>query len=177
MSVTATHEVLFASFFFQEKGSGQRKFQEGSEDKVPLQVLSATFPPNTLGKLNFILSKNLGDGYTHFLLKKKVGKENFRRALRQKFLSRYSQRLFHPILLETSTLFSPKTSVMATPKVLFASFFFQEKGSLFAYFFFSRKSRSGKSTTENQFCCLYHLYNGFQFLVVTIRKNLIEFLV
>ena len=37
---------------------------------------------------------------THFLLKKKVGKENFRRALRQKFLSRYFQRLFHSILLE-----------------------------------------------------------------------------
>ena len=64
---------------------------------------------------------------THFLLKKKVGKENFVRSLRQPSLCWHSQPLFYPIPLETSILFSHKILVMASPEVLFDYFFFQEK--------------------------------------------------
>ena len=48
-------------------------------------------------------------------------------SLKQPLLCWQSHPLFYPIFLETSTLFSPKISVMASPKVLFAYFFFQEK--------------------------------------------------
>ena len=53
-----------------------------------------------------------------------MGKENSIRSLKILFCHWQSQQLFHPILLETKTLFPQKISVMATPEVLFAYFFF-----------------------------------------------------
>ena len=50
-------------------------------------------------------------------------------SLKQLLLCWQSQRLLYPIFLETLILFSPKILVMASPKVLFAYFFFQEKVS------------------------------------------------
>ncbi len=47
-----------------------------------LLLIFMIFPPNALGNLNVVSSKNVGDGYTYFLLKKKVGKENFVSVLR-----------------------------------------------------------------------------------------------
>ncbi len=47
-----------------------------------LLLIFMIFPPNALGNFNVVSSKNVGDGYTYFLLKKKVGKENFVSVLR-----------------------------------------------------------------------------------------------
>ena len=48
-------------------------------------------------------------------------------SLKQPLLCWQSHPLFYPIFLETSTLSYHKISVMASPKVLFAYFFLEEK--------------------------------------------------
>ena len=118
--------------------------------------ISATYPPNALGKLSFVLLEHVGDSYTqnsfcflflstHFLLKKKVGKENFVRTLKQSFFCWHSQPLTHPISLDSSALFHWNMSVMATLKVLFASFFSKKKEVFLPTFSLKKVSKKNQS--------------------------------
>ena len=78
--------------------------------------------------------------FSYFLLKKKVGKENFRRSLRVGFLGWHSQRLFYTVLLDSCMLFHRIRSGCLHIKFFLLPFSFKKKEVathkvLFVYFF------------------------------------------